>query len=63
MLTYWTNFARSGDPNGSGLPSWPRYDSGGGRVLHLDDTIRDAADPWRPRYEALDVYVKKQRGR
>lgn len=63
ILTYWSNFARSGDPNGPGLPAWPRYDARGGRVLHLDETIRDAADALRPRYEALDAYVKKQRGR
>ena len=62
MVTYWANFARTGDPNGSGLPTWPRYDAGGGRVLHLDETIRDAADSLRPRYEALDAYVQKQRG-
>ncbi len=62
MVTYWTNFARTADPNGPGLPKWPRYEMNGGRVLHLDDTIRDAADSLRRRYEALDTYIQKQRG-
>ncbi len=63
MTKYWANFARTGDPNGPGLPTWPRYNPGDRRVLHLDLTIRDAEDVMRPRYEAIDAYVAAQRGR
>jgi para-nitrobenzyl esterase len=62
MTTYWANFARKGDPNGAGLPKWPRYEAKGRRVQHLDETVRDADDSARSRYEVLDAYVTKQRG-
>jgi para-nitrobenzyl esterase len=63
IVTYWANFARAGDPNGPGLAKWSRFDAGGGRVQHLDETIRDAADSQRSRYLALDAYVEAQRGK
>jgi para-nitrobenzyl esterase len=62
MTTYWTNFARSGDPNGVGLPKWPGYGKAGGyQVLHLDETTQAAADARRARYEALDAFAAKKR--
>lgn len=52
MMTYWTNFARTGNPNGAELPPWPKYD-GDGSLLHLDSTITSGPDTLRPRYEFL----------
>jgi para-nitrobenzyl esterase len=52
---YWTNFARSGDPNAAGLPTWPTYNAAGGwQVMHLDRTSEARPDKHRDRYLFLD---------
>ena len=35
MSSYWVNFARSGDPNGPGLPSWAAFTSTESKVQYL----------------------------
>jgi len=55
MSTYWANFARSGDPNGTGLPGWPAYNSQQHySVMHLDAKSSETPDEHRARYEFLD---------
>jgi para-nitrobenzyl esterase len=52
MMDYWTNFAKTGNPNGPGLPEWPRYDKAGA-VMHLDRETHASPDTTRARYEFL----------
>jgi para-nitrobenzyl esterase len=55
MASYWSNFARTGDPNGPGLPPWPAYHSGSGyQVMHLQAAGAAAPDNHRSRYEFMD---------
>jgi para-nitrobenzyl esterase len=39
MQTFWRNFAASGDPNGTGLPTWSQYDPMADDSLGLDTPI------------------------
>jgi len=37
MQNYWTNFAKSGDPNGADLPQWPSSTDAAPQTLVVDD--------------------------
>jgi para-nitrobenzyl esterase len=56
MAAYWTNFARTGNPNGPGLPAWPQYRPDDGyQVMHLQVPAVARPDNERGRYEFLDA--------
>jgi para-nitrobenzyl esterase len=55
MSAYWTNFAKNGNPNGAGLPEWPRYEKKTGfQVMHLAPTPAPSPDKQRAQYEFLE---------
>ncbi|WP_158818905.1 carboxylesterase/lipase family protein [Methylocapsa sp. S129] len=57
MQQYWTNFAKTGNPNGAGLPEWPRFGASAQDVMELGDATRPISvlDPQRK--ALFDAYL------
>ncbi len=62
MQTYWTNFAKTGNPNGAGLPQWPQYDARDGyQTMNLDAQSEAKPAAHEARWEFLrSVWEGKQ---
>ena len=56
MSSYRSNFARTGDPKGPGLPRWSAYSHESQyEVMHLSASPHPAPDEHRARCEFLDT--------
>jgi len=61
IMTYWTNFAKRGDPNGGSLPHWQSFTARHPVVMHFDGTPQLGAVPNLKQLEALDAYYAWRR--
>lgn len=59
MASYWANFTKSGDPNGSGLAKWPVYEGTDPPMLHFGEEIQVAPQANRERYEFWSGAARK----
>jgi para-nitrobenzyl esterase len=53
-VAYWTNFAKTGDPNGAGVPAWPRYATATDQLLEFtNDGPVGKSSPHKARWDAI----------
>ena len=56
MLTYWSNFAKSGNPNGSGVPEWKPY-TADGEVMELGNKLGPIVDQYQGLYDVINQFI------
>ncbi|MCR5557612.1 MAG: carboxylesterase family protein [Butyrivibrio sp.] len=60
MQNYWVNFAKTGDPNGAGLPRWEMRSKENTKLLNLDTDIKMMEDPNNEIYKVIDKFQESQ---
>ena len=61
MATYWTNFAKYGDPNGNSIPAWPAFSDAKPVVMYFNQTPHTGPVPSADALKVLDEYFKWRR--
>jgi para-nitrobenzyl esterase len=59
MASYWSNFAKKGDPNAPGLPRWPIYEPDSHITMELGDHVGPIPEADPARVEFFVRYFKK----
>lgn len=63
MTGYWVQFAKTGDPNRSGLPRWPRYDPSKDQALEIGTAIQTIPVPHVEQFQVFDRILKARLAR
>lgn len=63
MSSYWVNFAKTGNPNGTGLPNWPAFTDANQQVMEIDDPSKAIPVPNLDKLKDLDGYFAWRRSR
>ena len=61
ISSYWMNFARTGDPNATGLPAWAAFDGTTERIQILGEEIRGGTHPLRNEFAMWDACMEQVR--
>ncbi|HUL80584.1 MAG TPA: carboxylesterase family protein [Gammaproteobacteria bacterium] len=61
VSSYWTNFAKTGDPNGAGLPKWPPFTESAQQAMFFDASSSARPLPNLEQLRALDGYYAWRR--
>ena len=61
--SYLVNFARAGDPNGTGLPSWPVFNDASSQTMYIGDTIAPGTVPFRSALDFFDAFYTQSLAR
>jgi para-nitrobenzyl esterase len=54
LANYWVNFARTGNPNGDGLPPWPMFAADRSKVMQLGVTVGPIDEPNEATFRVLE---------
>jgi len=64
VSAYWVQFAKTGNPNGPGLPVWPAYSPGSDRYMDLGDEVVPRSGLRTESFHLLDaIYAEKRAAR
>jgi para-nitrobenzyl esterase len=61
MATYWTNFAKNGNPDGAGIPEWPAFSDVNPVVMYFNKTPHTGTVPSAESLKSLDAYFAWRR--